>query len=403
MLASLEKVKKAVESRPEELAKARDKGAKVVGYFCSYIPEEIIHALGMIPVRLEYGGNEQLVDLGGRYVSKNNCVFVREAVGMFAERKDPYVVNSDIVAAATTCLQMYRLSEIINYFFGVKTLILKVPRSFYLPEGQQYFENEVAYFARQLEEYSGKKLDVGALKESVKLFNDIRQTLQKIYDYQAIDSPVIAWKDVFQAIHAGFLLDRENYLSLLKELLMEIKKQAKAVENKVDVNDDRPRILLAGSIIARGDTKLTNMIERMGGRIVADDLCTGQRFFAQLEVREPTLKGISEAYLNKVPCASLPYLLSIETDRRLAYLSQLINRYRVEGIIYHTLRFCDPFTFKGFETKQFFKDKVAFLEIHTEYARSDEGAIMTRVEAFMELIQTLRLTKKVPVNLASSK
>lgn len=396
MLSYLAEIREAVESRPAELARAREKGIKVVGYFCSYIPEEIIHALGMIPLRLEYGGNEQLVDIGGRYVSKNNCVFIRESVGMFAERKDPFIVNSDIIAVATTCLQMYRLAEVINHFFGVQTLVLKVPRSFYLPEGQEYFRNEMEYFARQLEDFSGRKIEADAIGKSIELYKNIRQTLGEIYRYQARDPARIGWRDVFQVVHAGFYLDREQYLSLLNGLLNELNTSERPKEINYNASEEKPRILLAGSIIARGDSKLVNMIERMGGRIVADDLCTGQRFFSGIDIKDYSLRGVAEAYIGKIPCAALPYLLSLDTDRRLDNLSRLIDDYRVEGIIYHTLRFCDPFTFKANETKQFFKDRVAFLEIHTEYATSDEGAIMTRVEAFMELIHNLRLGKKVP-------
>lgn len=396
MLSYLTKIKQAVETRPAELAKEREKGNKVVGYFCSYVPEEIIHALGLIPVRLEYGGDEQLLDIGGRYVSKNNCVFIREAVGMFAENKDPFVRNSDLVAVATTCLQIYRLAELINHFFQVPTAILVVPRSFYYPEGRKFFRKEIANFARGLETFSGKKLEEGALRDSIELYNNIRQTLREIYKYQSKESAIISWRDVFQVIHAGFYLDREYYLSLLKNLLAEIKEQeAKVQSGETDALEEKPRIILAGSIIARGDNKIINMIERMGGRVVADDLCTGQRFFAGLEVKDNSLEGIADAYLDKVPCASLPYPFPLDTDRRIANLSQLIDEGRAEGMIYHSLRYCDPFTFKANETKQFFKDKVAFMEIHTEYAPSDEGAIMTRVEAFMELIFNLRDSKKI--------
>ena len=31
---------------------ARGHGKKVMGYFCSYVPEEIIHAAGFIPYRM---------------------------------------------------------------------------------------------------------------------------------------------------------------------------------------------------------------------------------------------------------------------------------------------------------------------------------------------------------------
>lgn len=396
MLSNLIKIKQALQTRAEELVKARERGSKVVGYLCSYMPEEIIHALGLIPLRLEYGGDEYLLEIGGRYISKNNCVFIRELAGLFCEGKDPFVRNSDILAVAIPCLQMYRLSEVINYFFKIPTMVLGVPRGFYLSTGKEYFRNEVENFGRQLENFAGKKIDYASLKESVLLYDRIRKTLLEIYRLQAKESSPVTWRDVFESIQAGFYLDKKYYLFLIESLLEEIRSALERPQlESQEVRDERPRVLLCGSIIPRGDRKLINLIEQVGLRIVADDLCTGLRFISNIEVKGFSLDALAEAYISKIPCASLPYPLPLETDQRLANIAHLIEEYKVEGIIYHTLRFCDPFTFKALETKNFFKDKVAFIEIHTEYAPSDIESIRTRVEAFKELIYDLRLKKRV--------
>ena len=105
---TVDKIAKAVEERPEQLARAREREAKVVGYFCSYMPEEIIHALGLIAVRLGRGGNDDLVELGGQYISTDNCVFLRQSVGLFADGKDSFASQCDHVAVAASCIQMYR-------------------------------------------------------------------------------------------------------------------------------------------------------------------------------------------------------------------------------------------------------------------------------------------------------
>jgi len=107
-LKTVKAIQEAVKRRPAELAEARKNGSKVVGYLCCYIPEEIVHALDLIPVRLGIGGNERLVELGGHYISTQNCVFVRETLGMFLEKENPYVINSDVVAISTSCMQMFR-------------------------------------------------------------------------------------------------------------------------------------------------------------------------------------------------------------------------------------------------------------------------------------------------------
>jgi benzoyl-CoA reductase/2-hydroxyglutaryl-CoA dehydratase subunit BcrC/BadD/HgdB len=180
-------------------------------------------------------------------------------------------------------------------------------------------------------------------------------------------------------------LDRVKYLSLLQELLTELKDVAN-INHSLQNLPKGPRVLLSGTIIPVGDTKLIDIIERFGGRIVADDLCTGLRPFLNLNIQEPTTKGIANAYIDRVPCGSLPYL-DLESDRRLHNLKQLVKEYKAKGVIYHTLRYCDPFTFKANETKEILeKEHVPFLEIHTEYARSDLGGIETRVEAFIEMI-----------------
>lgn len=374
----------AVKKRPAELAEARKNGSKVVGYLCCYIPEEIVHALGLIPVRLGVGGNEKLVELGGHYISTQNCVFVRETLGLFLQKEDPYVNNSDVVAISASCMQMFRAAELLKYYAKANTIILGVPRNFYTDEGRTYYRNEVQWFAEKLEKLAGKSLDPEKLAQSIALFKSIREKIQEIYTLQAKENSPISWREVSGVIQAGYYLDRDEYLKLLDQLLAEINQKFTASQAAPKA-DDRPRIIISGSPIPPGDEKIINLIEEMGGRIVADDLCFGLRPYLDINVKDATVQGIADAYLDKVPCASLPYLKELETDRRLANLSKLVKQFQPDGMIYHTLRFCDAFTFKGNETKTFLK--IPFMEIHTEYAGSDIEGVRTRVEAFLEMIR----------------
>lgn len=388
-LETIKKIEEAVTKRPEELETARKNGAKVVGWLNYNIPEEIIHALGLIPIRLGTGGDDRLVEIGARYISSKNCVFVREVVGLFAEKQDPYIKNSDLVAVDATCLQMYRLAEVIKYYFKVNTDILGVPKNFDLPEGQEYFRKEVEAFTKRLEKFAGTELDKNKLAESIKLYNSIRKSIIELYKYQAADKSPIKWREVFDIVHAGYYLDRERYNSLLQELLKELK--VKHGAPKIGNLNGDARIFISGSIIPPKDTKLINIIEQVGGRIVGDDLWSGLNPILDVNIKEPSIEGIADAYLNRVPHAALPYL-ELETDKRLKNLKQLIKDNRAQGVIYHTLRYCDPFTFKAGETKNVLKKEgIPLLEIHTEYAGSDEGAIRTRAEAFIELVRNKNL------------
>jgi benzoyl-CoA reductase/2-hydroxyglutaryl-CoA dehydratase subunit BcrC/BadD/HgdB len=87
------------------------------------------------------------------------------------------------------------------------------------------------------------------------------------------------------------------------------------------------------------------------------------------------------------PTVPLPYL-DLETDGRIKNLKQLIRRFKAQGVIYYTLRYCDPYTFKTLETKEVLqKEGVSLLDIHTEYARSDIEGLRTRVETFVEILK----------------
>jgi benzoyl-CoA reductase/2-hydroxyglutaryl-CoA dehydratase subunit BcrC/BadD/HgdB len=383
---TLAKIQHAVTLRPAELAKEKKEGKKVVGWFNYNIPEEIIFALGLTPVRLGTGGDDRLVEIGSRYISSKNCVFVRELVGLFAEAKDPYIASADLIAVDATCLQIYRAAEVIKYYFKANTVILGVPRNFSLPESHEYFRQEVRAFTKKLEQFSGTTLDLKKLDEAIGLYDEIRKSTRKLYAYQHSAHPPISWRETFGVVQAGYYLDRRVYASLLVELLDELKTQyGEPVRDSL--NGDA-RILLSGSIIPPQDTKLINIIERAGGSIVADDLWSGFAQSLDVNIKEHTLDGIAEAYLNRVPHAALPYL-DLATDKRLANLRELIKEYRADGVIYHTLRYCDPFTFKASETKSVLQDEgVSFLEIHTEYAGSDIEPIRTRAEAFIEMIKS---------------
>ncbi len=382
-LKTLDKISAVLQSRPLELEQLRKEGKKVVGWLAYNIPEEIIYALGMIPIRVGQGGDGRLVEVGARHISTKNCVFVRQALGQFAEKTDPYIQQLDLVAIDATCIQLYRLEELINFYFGYKTVVLGVPRNFATKEGHEYFRKEVECFTTKLEEFAGVTLEQSKLEEAIDIYDGIREAIKTLYRYQSLDNAPISWREVSSVINAGYNLDRAHYLELLKELIVEAEAKLSEPSGRREVE---ARIFLSGSLIPPGDTKLVDIIEQLGGRIVGDDLWSGLNFFLNLEIKEPTPYGVADAYLDRVPHGSLPYL-DLKSDGRLANLKHQLKEFGADGIIYHTLRYCDAFTFKAGETKEVL-GKLPFLEIHTEYSGSDFEAIRTRVEAFIEMIKS---------------
>jgi len=398
-LPTLQRIADAVAARPAELAALREEGTLVAGYFCCNIPEELVLAAGLVPVRLGRGGDDGLVEVGGRYISHQNCPFVRQNVGAFAteaatpgEASDPWVANTDVVLAAATCPQMFRLAEVIEHFFHRRVEILGVPRNFTSDNGHAYFRAEMADLATRLAKITGNAITSERLGETVALLAGIRTSIKALYRAQAQRPDVLSWRQTFETVRAGFYLDRWRYAALLEDLLAEAEA---AVATPASADDDgRVRLFVSGTVIAPGDTKIVDLIEGLGARVVGDDLCTGLRPFLRLEVAEPSIDAVADAYLDRVQCAALPHL-SLEDDRRLANIEESYGATGAEGVLYHSLRYCDPFAFKANETKRFLGKGVPFLEIHTEYASSDTEGIRTRINAFIEMIEAARTDKEI--------
>lgn len=387
---TLQKIRDRLEQRPAELEQARRNGAKVVGWSGYNVPEELLYALGFIPVRIAAGGDDRLVEIGARYISTRNCVYTRELLGLIEQNQDPYVRNVDAYVFDATCLQTYRVAELVEFYFKKNVFVLGVPRNFYWEEAKDYFVHEAEDFTKALETEAGAPLDPAKLAAAVELYDRIRANLKAVYAYQAVKDPLLSWEEAYDLIQAGYVLDRREYLALLEETLAELK--ALQPEPVLEPDADEVRIFLSGSILPPGDRKLIHIIQDLGGRIVGDDLWSGILPYLDVEITENTVGAVALGYLNRTPHAALPYVVDTETDKRLQKLDALVSASKADGVVYHTLRYCDPFSFKAKETKDVLAETgIPLLEIHTEYAGSDYEAIRTRVEAYIEMLRNRNL------------
>jgi benzoyl-CoA reductase/2-hydroxyglutaryl-CoA dehydratase subunit BcrC/BadD/HgdB len=172
-------------------------------------------------------------------------------------------------------------------------------------------------------------------------------------------------------------------------MLDAILKELAAPGERIDRNKSGPRLLISGSVMASGDRKILDLAQELGINIVIDELCTGSRWFWN-DVEEPTLEGLARRYLRKIPCATLPDVRR-EGNARREHIKALIDQYRVSGVIYYTLRFCDAYSFKVEDDRKWLKQMgIPLLHINSDYSSINLGQIRTRLEAFMELLQGRR-------------
>jgi len=122
---------------------------------------------------------------------------------------------------------------------------------------------------------------------------------------------------------------------------------------------------------------------------VHDETCTGNRNVDKPE-KEPVdlddfILSYSEKLLNQTPCMRM-----FDNDRR----KELMKNSK--GVIYHTMKFCDYYSFEYMSIKDTLD--MPILKIETDCTSQSEGQLSTRLEAFAETLNAGANERKVKMN-----
>lgn len=193
----------------------------------------------------------------------------------------------------------------------------------------------------------------------------------------------VSWGDVFRISQTGFLLDPVDFLAELKRIRERLGKK-QDVNSTAERSDTKRRLMFYGSIMSMDDRKTIDIVEKAGGEIVADAVCTGSRFWRKdVSLSDPPIAVLAERYLLNLPC---PFMMDL--GMRLEYVAKVARENKVNGLIYYNLKYCESYRaeVKTFENALRKTVGIPVLLIETEYSPSDVGTIRTKVEAFLEMI-----------------
>ena len=150
--------------------------------------------------------------------------------------------------------------------------------------------------------------------------------------------------------------------------------QAASVGKQLHSSAFKTRVGILG---ARANKNIHKILEDHGIEAVFDITCTGLDRKLLYEKDQP-LTGYVRGLLSQFPC------MRMETA---ANRDLLIQNYadNTDGIIYHTVQFCDNFSYEYAWLKEIIHKPMLLLE--TDNTTQSYGQILTRMEAFLESIQ----------------
>ncbi len=322
-MTAMQKIEDIYNNRGSRARSLRDEGRKVIGYFCCFVPDEIITALDLVPYRIQ-GSPTEPIDEADALLEPMACPFARSCFNMAL--KDEYDFLDGFVAPHS-CDTIERLYHIwhtnkpspFNHLINVPHMLG--------PSSDEFYKNELLYFTRQLEEFAGRKLDLERLKEAIRLYNRRRALLRELYGLRKENPPRVTGAEITKTLVAGMGIPATEHIELITGLIAEVKERPAAA------SDGLPRIFLWGNEI--DDSSFIELVEECGAHVVMDDLCTGSRFFWQdVDETEDPFDGLVRRYLDiHCPRTLKPQAGAREEDleNRFGYIRRFIEDWEAAG------------------------------------------------------------------------
>jgi benzoyl-CoA reductase subunit C len=384
VLGAISQLSKSYNRWPDQsnaVKQCKSEGKKAFGYMCNNTPEEMLFAGGILPVK--FLGDSIPVVEANQYHTVFICYFARTILEMGLQKG---LSNLDGLIGAYSCESGCNLFQIV-----AETVKPAYYQYISIPHDNkgdkkdialEFLINEYKVVKRSLDEYLGREITAGEMKQAIEVYNETRSLLRQVYDARGnSERPGFTGVEVAEIMNWVVEVPKDEANKELKQLLDEAaKRQLPAVTG--------PRIHISGTLFL--DNEIFQLIEDLGSMVVSDDLCMGSRYFwddiklPEIQTTDNLIEAMARQKLDKVPCSCM--CSSHVAEDRLEHIQKLIDKYQVDGVIFAVHKWCESHAMdRPFMIKQLQEAGLPVLSIEVERTIGDAQA-RTRIESFLEMI-----------------
>ncbi|UCG43538.1 MAG: 2-hydroxyacyl-CoA dehydratase [candidate division WOR-3 bacterium] len=364
--------------RVAELVDLKKNGTKTVGTFCIYVPEELAMAANTVPVAL-CGGTQFSIPYAEKRFPRDICPLVKSTLGLAFSKTCPYGPLKSMAVGETTCDAKKKTWEILAG--KVNFHVMELPQK----KDQldiDLWRNAVYEFKDKLESLSGTKVEVENLGTAIKVMNAKRRALQRLAELRKADPPPISGLDALVVMQAALNDEPVRFTAALDRLHAEL--EERMARGFSPLPEGAQRVMFAGCPAVMGNWKVHALVEQSGAVIVADESCTGSRYFENLiDETARDLAGqvdaIADRYM-KINCACFT-----PNQERIDSIVEKAREYGVKGVVQYVLQTCHGYNVEAMRVEAALKKaEIPSIKIVTDYSEEDAGQLRTRIEAFVE-------------------
>lgn len=379
MNGSLEQFLLATENPYRYVAEWKQKNhKKVVGLHPMSIPEEMVHAAGVLPAVIWCSSDP--ITLGQAYAPTYHCGFTRSFIDDMVRGTlgfmDGMIFHDTCLVARGSHLAATRHNppRYLKY--------IHLPPSIRGSVARDLFADTLEDLKASLEELTGERITEQSLWRSIQVYNENRSLLEKLYRLRRTKPGILKARETVAIVHSSMLMPKEEHNDLLKRLISELEKKA-APANK------RVKLVLSGHFCYPPRADILDMIDELGGVVVDDEIFCGSRYFANpvKEAGNP-ISALFDRYSQKTP----PDPTKVDTEGKWTdwgdSITGVVRRSGAQGVISLMVKFCPPHQEWHPDIKRVLSGAgVPELMLQTEREAVTLAPIRTRIEAFIESIR----------------
>lgn len=301
-------------------------GKKSVGCMLEFCPEELVYAAGMLPVGL-WGGDVELNRVKSYYPAFY-CAPIQQSLELGLRGAFDGILSAVIVPilcdALKTAGQNWRIAVP-----HIPMIPIVYPQNRHIEAGKKFMVSELEDVQSKLAGICGHDISDGQINTAIDIYNDYRKTMQEFSLEASKHADLITPTVRHSVFMCGFLRDKKDYASEIKELVRELK----------ELPEVKPVHSVALTGIALDFEKVLESLDKNRLTVTADTLA---QEYGQIAALVPD--GTS-------PCRRLAKwwsntryssLALDEKKERADMLIGLVRDGKAEGVISVLPSFCDP-------------------------------------------------------------
>ena len=295
-----------------------------------------------------------------------------------------------LVCCNNICGTVLKWFEVQARRFGVPLFILDTPVCHVdcTDAVRRYVQGQIQEYITFLETVCGRPMDMERMVAVGRLSIEAQRLWQAVLDTAAHrPAPMSAFDAFFHLALIVTLRGTQTAVDYYRELLSEMRRRISAGIGAVP--DERYRLLWDNLPVWYRTRWLSDQFAAHGACLVADTYtsawCSSMPYLDENDFLRSMAEGYTRIYLN------------LGIDQMAASVVDMIDKYRVDGLVMHSNRSCKPYSLGQYDIQRIVAERRGLPSLMIEADMVDprafaEGQIQTRIEAFMEMVKQRKAT-----------